>query len=113
MSVDYTAILGVGKIFDDADEAIDWIKKNYKHEYTAEMVDGFDLDALEAMFKDNGADLSIHTLNAYISYSQVALYFSISVHDTISITAQFDTAFEEWYNLFGQDANIIHTVCIS
>jgi len=108
MSVDYTAVLAVGKEFDEQGEAEDFLREN-----------GFLRDVTEEEMEDEGLTellpeaLQGSCLNYYYGYG-FYLGFHISCRDVESFKKNYEEGVEKWDKMFpNTPAEIVHTVIVS
>lgn len=108
MSVDYTAILAIGKEFDERSEAELFIVNNkLATEEEIEEADGLS----EWLY--NHDKLDGDCLNHY-SGNGFYVGFDISCRDPESFAKSFAEGMDKWNALFpNSPAEVVHTVCVS
>ena len=105
MSVDYSAVFGIGKEFETTEEAREWLASK-GFECTDEQIDyhGF-TDAYEIL--PDG--VIIECLNCFTGEGW-AVYNHISVWEIKTLAERFTNAVNKWREAFGEEPETIHTV---
>ena len=108
MSVDYTAVLAIGKEFESASEAEQFLRDNDLLQDVSEQ-DIYDSGLSECL----PAHLEGSCLNYYTGYGYYIGY-GVSCRDTESFRKDFESGMEEWEQMFPDTpAEVIHTVIVS
>lgn len=105
MSVNYSAVFGVGVEFETTEEARDWLSTK-GFECTDEQINyhGFE-DAYEIL--PDG--VIIECLNCYTGEGW-AVYAPIYVWEIKTLAERFTNAVNKWREAFGEEPETIHTV---
>lgn len=113
MGIDYTALLYVGKQFDDASEATDFLRD--KLGFTDEEEREIDEDGLsEFLYGENRFNLNGDILNYYTDWGGFVVGIQLDPRQYDSFIEQVQDAYAHWSSLFPDvEADIIHTVQVS
>lgn len=108
MGVSYSAILAVGKEFEDRHEAESFLRDNgFLAEFSEEDIDD---NGLGECLPDGMGGSILNYYNGYGFY----LGFDISCHNPESFAKDFAEGMEEWDKLFPDTpADVVHTVRVS
>lgn len=113
MGVSYNPIIGVGKVFDDEQEAKEWFLSQFPEEQESieEELDELGDGSLEEYLYSSGRfeGLEGSTLNCYSGYGFV-LYFPIYIQDVKKFSELLSTAECKWEALFKEPPDIVHEV---
>lgn len=110
MGVDYTAVLMVGRDFDSAEEAADFLRRHGVE------IPGNDSEEMEAGLSEylystnlmNGLDFE--RLNYYSSWDGDVLGWHVSTSEPEKFLSAVSEAIGRWKTLFNEESYIIHTV---
>ena len=108
MSIDYTAVLAIGKTFESAHEAEQFLRDNDLLKDVSEQ----DIkDSCLSECLPDGIDGSC--LNCYTGYG-FYIGYDVGCRDTESFRKDFESGMEEWERMFPDTpAEVIHTVIVS
>jgi hypothetical protein len=109
MGVDYTAVLMVGKEFDSAAEAANFLRSKgieLPDEDSEEMEDGLE----ECLGGEDAHGLEWERLNYYSPWDGGCLGWSPNVREVDKFADQIKDMRAKWQELFGEEAGLILTV---
>jgi hypothetical protein len=113
MCVDYTAVLAVGKEFDDAGEVVTFLDgRDILDAEDEEALDNEGSSYIREILCGSGDGLTCECLNLYTGYGYY-LGYRLDVWDVDAFSASTQTAIDKWKEKFGTEPEIIHTVIVS
>lgn len=113
MGTSYTALLFVGREFEDCHEAEEFLRDNIC--FTDEEERVIEEDGLpEFLYDENRFGLEGDILNYYTDFGGFVLGVRLSPREPETFAKRVEEAFEHWNTLFPQHpAQIVHTVQVS
>lgn len=108
MGVDYSAVLMVGKAFNEESDAVDWLESKGVEFAEDDLEDGL-ADYLDS--NKNKLAITGTILNMYTGYGFVLGYY-LTLHDPANFGQQYQEMFDKFKSTFNIDPDLISEVLV-